>query len=81
MAEKYRNKQIPLDGMHIDVDLQDGYRTFTTCPTNFPQAKDMFSRLRNMGIKCSTNITPVIKNQDTAQGTYKTLQEGLQLGY
>jgi len=81
VAEKYRDRQFPLDGIHIDVDLQDGYRTFTTSPTNFPQAKAMFTQLRSLGIKCSTNITPVIKNEDTSRDDYNTLQEGLRKGF
>jgi hypothetical protein len=47
-------------------------------PDNNPG--QMFSSLRARGIKCSTNITPVISTRDVTdhrpQG-YKTLQDGL----
>ncbi|KAF8253320.1 glycoside hydrolase, partial [Wilcoxina mikolae CBS 423.85] len=80
-ATQYQKARFPLDGIHIDVDLQDEYRTFTISPRNFPQVENMFSKLWAMGIKCSTNITPVIKNKDTDDKTYKTLQTGLKEGY
>jgi hypothetical protein len=47
-------------------------------PDNNPE--QMFSSLRVKGIKCSTNITPVISTKDVTQHRpegYKTLQDGL----
>ena len=63
VAGTYRSKQIPIDGLHIDVDFQDNYRTFTSSNKKFPNAQQMFATLRQMGFKCSTNITPLI-NRD-----------------
>lgn len=77
VVDQYRARKIPLDGMHIDVDLQDQYRTFTidTSPERFPDPKQMFRDLRNKGVKACTNITPVINC--VGKGEYKTLAEGL----
>lgn len=68
----YRKYQIPIDGLHVDVDLQKNYRTFTIDEEKFPNPKEMFSNLRSQGIKCCTNITPIIsnENQDLTYGTY-----------
>lgn len=60
VVSKYRNVGIPLDGLHIDVDFQHKYRTFTTDDQNFPDVAGMFGALRASGVKCSTNITPII---------------------
>ena len=60
VVSNYRKAGIPLDGLHIDVDFQHKYRTFTTDDGNFPDVKGMFGRLRNQGVKCCTNITPII---------------------
>lgn len=79
-ARLYRERKFPIDGIHIDVDLQDEYRTFTTSPQYFPNAAQMFSTLKDIHIKCSTNITPVIKNKDSASG-YKTFTEGVAKKY
>ncbi|KAL0932734.1 alpha-1,4-glucan lyase [Colletotrichum truncatum] len=80
-VHQYRKAGIPLDGMHIDVDMQDDYRTFTidTRDKHFPDPQSMFSELRQLGVKCSTNITPYINN--ISSDTYTTLKEGLQNNY
>ncbi|HTU17158.1 MAG TPA: TIM-barrel domain-containing protein [Gemmataceae bacterium] len=64
VAQDYRNAQFPIDGLHIDVDFQDNYRTFTHSERKFPQAQQMLANLRQNGFKCSTNITPVLTDND-----------------
>ena len=92
-VDRHRAWQIPLDGLAVDVDLQDNYRTFTIKPdyqTNknnlseqtFGSHKEMFTWLRDQGVKCSTNITPVISKQDEFNPSYySTYEQGLQNGY
>src|SRR5262245_56125815 len=60
IAAAYRASNIPLDGLHIDVDFQNNYRTFTNSNEKFPNAQQMFATLRQQGFKCSTNITPLV---------------------
>ncbi len=74
----YRSCGIPLDGLHIDVDLQRNYQTFTLDESRFPNPKEMFAGLRAQGVKCSTNITPIVSNRDPAYATYA---EGLANGH
>ncbi|KAH8676424.1 glycosyl hydrolases family 31-domain-containing protein [Tricladium varicosporioides] len=80
-VEEYRKYNFPLDGMHIDVDMQDDYRTFTIDKRqlHFPDPIGMFKTLREKGIKCSTNITPYINCLPNS--SYTTLNEGLEKGY
>jgi len=78
VVKKYRDYQIPLDGLHVDVDIQYKYQTFTIDENKFPNPKEMFQNLRNLGIKCSTNITPIISNQDP---NYKVYREGINNNY
>ncbi|MBE9212004.1 alpha-glucosidase [Plectonema cf. radiosum LEGE 06105] len=75
VVQKYRNYGIPLDGLHIDVDVQNNYQTFTINEQKFPDPKRMFAWLKEKGIKCSTNITPIISNKDP---NYQTYKEGLE---
>ncbi|WP_255113548.1 TIM-barrel domain-containing protein [Synechococcus lacustris] len=70
VVNKHRDYQIPLDGLHIDVDFQKNYQTFTIDTERFPDPKGMFAYLRTLGIKCSTNITPIISNLDLSYTTY-----------
>ncbi|MDJ0617815.1 MAG: glycoside hydrolase family 31 protein [Calothrix sp. MO_192.B10] len=67
---KYRYHQIPLDGLHVDVDIQNNYQTFTIDENKFPNPQEMFGNLKAQGVKCSTNITPIISNKDPNYTTY-----------
>lgn len=73
-VDRYRAVRIPLDGLHVDVDIQKDYKTFTIDESKFNNPKEMFANLRKRGVKCSTNITPIISNKDA--GEYKTYKEG-----
>ncbi len=59
-ANSYRVARIPCDGLHIDVDFQDNYRTFTHSELKFPAVAELFNDLHTIGFKMSTNITPII---------------------
>ena len=60
VASAYRAAQIPCDGLHIDVDFQDNYRTFTHSEIKFPNVAQFMAGLHADGFKCSTNITPLL---------------------
>ncbi len=84
VANAYRNSQIPCDGLHIDVDFQDNYRTFTHSEIKFPNPKDMMDSLHAQGFKCSTNITPLLTSnvfdENGQQPPYTQMQAILQMG-
>lgn len=73
-ANSYRAARIPCDGLHIDVDFQDNYRTFTHSEMKFPNTKELFDDLHGIGFKMSTNITPIITdnvlNQEGVKAPY-----------
>jgi len=60
VAKSYRDHQIPIDGLHIDVDFQNNYRTFTSSQEKFGNVNNLFNQLHDMGFKCSTNITGIM---------------------
>ncbi|KAG8792972.1 hypothetical protein FRC12_004341 [Ceratobasidium sp. 428] len=73
VVKRYRDEKFPLDGIHIDVDIQNNYRTFTVDKVKFPG--NIFAELKDeYHVKCSTNITPFI-NADV-DPTYSTLNSG-----
>ena len=83
VALEYRQWKIPIDGLHVDVDLQDNYRTFTHSKEKFPNPKGMFDALHDWGFKCSTNITPIVSCNTDENGEYspyKALDTGRQKG-
>ncbi len=82
VAETYRKWEIPIDGLHIDVDFQNNYRTFTSSPLKFPNPARMFSLLKALGYKCSTNITGMVTanpyDENGQVAPYATLESGRQ---
>ena len=80
--QQYRAHNIPLDGMHINVDFQNNYRTFTASNMKFPKGgADCFSQAAALGVKCSTNITGIVTVQPLDENgnasPYSVLQSGL----
>lgn len=70
VADAYRTARIPCDGLHIDVDFQDNYRTFTHSELKFPNAVQMFQGLHAHGFKCSTNVTPLLTSNTKDETGY-----------
>jgi len=75
-ANAYRDTHIPCDGLHIDVDFQDNYRTFTHSEVKFPDCAQYFASLHGRGFKLSTIITPLIT--DNLQGESGSVTEYVQ---
>ncbi|WP_029008885.1 TIM-barrel domain-containing protein [Azospirillum halopraeferens] len=76
VADAFRQARIPCDGLHIDVDFQDNYRTFTHSEKKFPDARGMLDGLRANGFKCSTNVTPLLTdNRLDENGAYATYSQ------
>lgn len=78
----YRANGIPIDGVHIDVDFQNNYRTFTASPMKFPNGgADCFAALAKLGVKASTNITGIVTSQPLDESgqpsQYSVLNDGL----
>jgi alpha-glucosidase len=70
VARAYREARIPIDGLHIDIDLQDNYRVFTHSEMKFPRAAEMIAALRKNGFKCSTVVTPLLTNNPLDETTH-----------
>lgn len=73
----FRNKQIPLDAIYLDIDYMDGYRCFTWNKNYFPEPQRLIAALNQQGIKTVVIIDPGIKIDDE----YPVFQEALQKGY
>ncbi|KAI9698852.1 MAG: hypothetical protein M1820_007359 [Bogoriella megaspora] len=80
IVDGYRRSQIPLDGMHLDVDFQDRYRTFTVDGINFPNVAGFLKNLRARGVKCCTNITPIMTLRESDSDPYHSLREFWDMG-
>jgi alpha-glucosidase len=77
LAKGFRDKKIPCDVLHIDIDYMDGFRCFTWDPEKFPAPKKMISDLAEDGFKTIVIIDPGIK----LDHDYWVFKEALEKGY
>ncbi|MFD1772806.1 glycoside hydrolase family 31 protein [Paenibacillus rhizophilus] len=68
VAKTYREKKIPLDTMHFDIDYMDGYRVFTWND----QYKQALKTLKDEGFHAITINDPAVKQDEN----YRMYQEG-----
>ena len=75
VANTYREKKIPLDTMHFDIDYMDGYRVFT-----WNKAKDYLGALKKLKVQGFRTIAindPAVKVDENN----KTYKEGIAKDY
>lgn len=63
IARRYREEDLPLDAVHLDIHYMNGYRVFTWDPKFFPDPLGLLSRLRQQGVKVVTIVDPGVKYQ------------------
>ncbi len=61
IANEFRQRKLPCDVIHIDIDYMDGYRCFTWDTKRFPDPKKMINTLHGQGFKVLSMIDPGIK--------------------
>ncbi|NHK31019.1 MAG: DUF4968 domain-containing protein [Asgard group archaeon] len=61
IAKKFREKNIPCDSIHLDIDYMRGFRCFTWDENRFPDPAKLSSDLRADGFKIINMIDPALK--------------------
>lgn len=61
LAKLFREKKIPCDAIHFDIDYMDGFRCFTWNTKYFPHPKKLITDLAHHGFKAVAIIDPGIK--------------------
>jgi len=77
IAETFREKQIPLDVIYLDINYMDHYKVFTFHPEHFPQPAEMVADLNKMGIHVVTIVDPGLK----VEKGYFASDEGVKNNY
>ncbi len=73
IAGEFRARAIPADGLWLDIDYMDGFRSFTWHPTEFPDPAGLLADLEAQGFKTTVIIDPGIKHQPGGgYGVYDT---------
>ena len=66
VVKQYRDRDLPLDVVHLDIDFMQGYRVFTFDPKRFPDPKGLTEKLSAQGVKLITIVDPGVKYQPPA---------------
>jgi alpha-glucosidase len=74
IAGQFRERRIPCEAIHLDIDYMDGFRCFTWDRERFPDPAGLIADLHNEGFKVVTMLDPGIK----VDPEYWVYREGLQ---
>ena len=77
IANNFREKDIPCDVLHLDIDYMDDFKVFTWDENKFPNPKEITKELSNNGFKVVTIIDPGVKK---SKG-YSIFDQGIENGY
>jgi alpha-glucosidase len=73
IAKTLREKQIPADGITLDIHYMDHYKLFTWDQQRFPHPRSMMDQLWEMGFKTTVIVDPGIK----VEKGYEAYESGL----
>ncbi|MEW6493885.1 MAG: glycoside hydrolase family 31 protein [Cyanobacteriota bacterium] len=79
LAREFRQRRIPCDVIHLDIDYMNGYRVFTWNPKRFGDAPQLLQDLKQDGFKTVTIVDPGVKYEPEAD--YQVFDEGLKNNY
>ncbi len=63
IVEQYRQHDLPLDVLYLDIHYMNGYRVFTWDPERFPDPSELTRKLGGQGVKVVTIVDPGVKFQ------------------
>jgi alpha-glucosidase len=79
LAQEFRDRHIPCDVIHLDIDYMQGYRVFTWSQKRFSQPKALISDLKQQGFHVVTIVDPGVKYEP--ESDYAIFDEGLERDY
>ncbi|WP_077623082.1 glycoside hydrolase family 31 protein [Sediminibacillus massiliensis] len=73
LADTFREKDIPVDVIYLDIHYMNGYRVFTFDKDRFPEPKKLIEDLRESGIRIVPIVDPGVKKDPE----YAIYQQGI----
>ena len=61
LARTFREHNLPLDALYLDIDYMRGYRVFTWDADRFPDPAGLVRELAELGVKLVTIVDPGVK--------------------
>lgn len=83
VVREYRERDLPLDVIYLDIDYMRGYRVFTFDQQRFPNPKGLTEKLAQQGIKVVTIVDPGVKHDPPGASSdrYFVFEQGLEKNY
>src|SRR3989440_1382966 len=72
VVRQYRERDLPLDVMHLDIDYMSGHRVFTFDPRRFPDPAALAEKLGRQGVKVVAIVDPGVKYQPAGSSAAAT---------
>jgi alpha-glucosidase len=69
IVRRYREEDLPLDVLYLDIHYMNGYRVFTWDTSRFPDPKSFTDKLKQQGVKVVTIVDPGVKNQQLKESS------------
>ncbi|NMG05483.1 glycoside hydrolase family 31 protein [Brasilonema sp. UFV-L1] len=79
LAQEFRERRIPCDVIHLDIDYMRGYRVFTWNHKRFPNPAKLITDLAQAGFKSVTMIDSGVKYDPEAD--YHVFDQGIENDY
>lgn len=77
LVKEFRERDIPLDAIYLDIHYMDGYRVFTFDDERFPNPEKLVADLKQEGIRVIPIVDPGVKEDPE----YPIYQEGVNGDY
>lgn len=77
VAAGYRDNDLPLDAIYMDIDYMKDYKDFTINQENFPDFPAFVEKMKAQGIR----LVPIIDAGVKIEDGYETYEEGVEKGY
>jgi alpha-glucosidase len=79
VANEFRQRRIPCDVIHFDIDYMQGYRVFTWSQKRFSNPKALIADLKEQGFHTVTIVDPGVKYEP--ESDYPIFDRGLEQDY
>ncbi len=77
VVKGYRENNIPLDAVYLDIDYMEAYKDFTVSSERFPDFEKFVSEMRSDGI----HLVPIIDAGVKIEDGYDVYEEGKEKGF
>ena len=77
VADRYREKHIPLDSIYLDIDYMERYKDFTVNEETFPEFQKFAEEMKSRHI----HLVPIIDAGIKKEEGYPVYEEGKEKGY